>query len=272
MARTNGPIQVWHRTDTIPTDAEGGYAGGDSTAAAIALFQGSVDGIEQQLADHAARHATGGPDPIAPADIGASPAGHEHSWSQVTGKPVNFPPSSHTHSWAEVTGKPASFPPTAHVHTPAEVGSVPADDPRLRDTGWRNITSLVSPTVASGELRIRRIGNEVSFWPRSLSFAENISNGTRILPTSGGLTASGFRPDPSARISFRCNRSNQLATVMNTVLYRSGDSLVWTWYSLERIDLDAPRTFTLDSGFPIAGFTSWITDEAWPATPPGTPA
>ena len=35
MARTNGPIQVWHRTDTIPTDAEGGYAGGDSTAAAI---------------------------------------------------------------------------------------------------------------------------------------------------------------------------------------------------------------------------------------------
>lgn len=35
MARTNGPIQVWHRTDTIPTDAEGGYAGGDSTAAAV---------------------------------------------------------------------------------------------------------------------------------------------------------------------------------------------------------------------------------------------
>lgn len=36
MARTNGPIQVWHRADTIPTDAEGGYAGGDSTAAALA--------------------------------------------------------------------------------------------------------------------------------------------------------------------------------------------------------------------------------------------
>lgn len=35
MARTNGPIQVWHRTDTIPSDAEGGYAGGDSTAAAV---------------------------------------------------------------------------------------------------------------------------------------------------------------------------------------------------------------------------------------------
>ena len=35
MARTNGPIQVWHRADTIPTDGEGGYAGGDSTAAAV---------------------------------------------------------------------------------------------------------------------------------------------------------------------------------------------------------------------------------------------
>ena len=35
MARTNGPIQVWHRGDTIPTDPEGGYAGGDSTAAAV---------------------------------------------------------------------------------------------------------------------------------------------------------------------------------------------------------------------------------------------
>lgn len=35
MARTNGPIQVFHRGDTIPLDAEGGYAGGDSTAAAV---------------------------------------------------------------------------------------------------------------------------------------------------------------------------------------------------------------------------------------------
>ena len=35
MARTNGPIKVWNRNDTVPTDAEGGFAGGDSTAAAV---------------------------------------------------------------------------------------------------------------------------------------------------------------------------------------------------------------------------------------------
>src|SRR5699024_9922407 len=51
VARTQGPIQVWHRTDTIPTDAQGGYAGGDSTAAAIALSQGSVDALAEQVAD-----------------------------------------------------------------------------------------------------------------------------------------------------------------------------------------------------------------------------
>ena len=32
MARDNGPIKVWNRSDTVPLDAEGGYAGGDSTA------------------------------------------------------------------------------------------------------------------------------------------------------------------------------------------------------------------------------------------------
>lgn len=36
MARNNGPIKVWTRTDTVPLDSDGGYAGGDSTAAAIA--------------------------------------------------------------------------------------------------------------------------------------------------------------------------------------------------------------------------------------------
>lgn len=35
MARDNGPIKVWNRSDTVPLDAEGGYAGGDSTAAAV---------------------------------------------------------------------------------------------------------------------------------------------------------------------------------------------------------------------------------------------
>lgn len=35
MARDYGPIYGWHRGDTIPTEAEGGYAGAASTAAAV---------------------------------------------------------------------------------------------------------------------------------------------------------------------------------------------------------------------------------------------
>ena len=37
MARINGPITVYNSGDAVPTDAEGGYAGGDSTAAAVGM-------------------------------------------------------------------------------------------------------------------------------------------------------------------------------------------------------------------------------------------
>lgn len=45
MARTNGPIKVWNRADTVPLDAEGGYAGGDSTAAALNAMGGQIAGV-----------------------------------------------------------------------------------------------------------------------------------------------------------------------------------------------------------------------------------
>ena len=79
-----------------------------------------------------------------------------------------YSPLGHTHpptAWAEVTDKPTAFPPSAHVHTPAEVGSVPADDPRLRDTGLRNITGLLIngwTPVATGRWTIQRSGHVVS--------------------------------------------------------------------------------------------------------------
>lgn len=37
--RVNGPIKVYNPGDTVPLDAEGGYAGGDSTAAAVGTAQ-----------------------------------------------------------------------------------------------------------------------------------------------------------------------------------------------------------------------------------------
>lgn len=83
-------------------------------------------------AAHASTHKAGGSDPLTPADIGAAPANHSHSWDQITNKPTSFPPSSHTHSWSQITGapdtatrwptwnevsgKPGSFPPSSHHH------------------------------------------------------------------------------------------------------------------------------------------------------------
>lgn len=107
MARTNGPLQVWSRGDTIPTDAQGGYAGGDSTAAAIALFQDSVDMLASEVAD--IDIGVGSIDATEPGDgtveitwTGAADAGEGGpvgpvSWSQITGKPAAFPPAPHDH-------------------------------------------------------------------------------------------------------------------------------------------------------------------------------
>ena len=49
MARDNGPIKVWNRSDTVPLDSEGGYAGGDSTAAAIATAGAQALAAQQTI-------------------------------------------------------------------------------------------------------------------------------------------------------------------------------------------------------------------------------
>lgn len=53
MARDNGPIKVWNRSDTVPLDGEGGYAGGDSTAAAVASALAQAGAAEAKAADAA---------------------------------------------------------------------------------------------------------------------------------------------------------------------------------------------------------------------------
>lgn len=45
--------------------------------------------------NHASRHKTGGADPIAPADIGAAAASHNHTKSQITDFPAAMAPTAH---------------------------------------------------------------------------------------------------------------------------------------------------------------------------------
>jgi hypothetical protein len=38
--------------------------------------------------------------------IGAAAASHAHDWTEITGKPTEFPPEDHSHDWGEITGEP----------------------------------------------------------------------------------------------------------------------------------------------------------------------
>ena len=49
MARVNGPISVFNPGDGIPSDASGGGAGGDSTAAAIATAGAQALAAQQTI-------------------------------------------------------------------------------------------------------------------------------------------------------------------------------------------------------------------------------
>lgn len=64
---------------------------------------GQLPGMDFAPSVHAGRHASGGADPITPASIGASAAGHSHAWSEVTGKPTTFTPAAHSHAAGDVT-------------------------------------------------------------------------------------------------------------------------------------------------------------------------
>ena len=44
------------------------------------------------------------------------PAAHDQGWDTITDKPADYPPSSHGHGWGEITGKPSEFPPADHNH------------------------------------------------------------------------------------------------------------------------------------------------------------
>jgi hypothetical protein len=53
------------------------------------------------------------------------PAGSS-AWSDITGKPADYPPSAHGHAWSEISGKPATYTPSAHGHAWDEITGKPA--------------------------------------------------------------------------------------------------------------------------------------------------
>src|SRR5699024_2160145 len=143
VARTQGPIQVWHRTDTIPTDAQGGYAGGDSTAAAIALSQGSVDALAEQVAGINVGVGT-----LTARDNGdgtGTIVWTEHAGS--TGGGGDADRRGATVSWARTTGSPARPPPPP---TPPPPPRAPCPPRACPSTGTSSAATGRGPCPATG--------------------------------------------------------------------------------------------------------------------------
>ena len=63
------------------------------------------------------------------------PSAHNHDWAEINGKPLTFAPDVHTHAWAEITGKPLTFTPETHNHEIAEINGLQASlDSKADDT------------------------------------------------------------------------------------------------------------------------------------------
>ena len=154
MSYKIGSIEAWQRGDTIPTTAEGGYAGAASTWAAISRFQDSVDALTEKVETINigvgsmtattyqglttltwSENVTGGSD--------GGDGGGTVAWGAITGKPSEFPPEGHTHSVQEL-----------------ELGGTPNDRRYLRGDGtWE---TPGNGAVATGVcLRLYASGIEV---------------------------------------------------------------------------------------------------------------
>lgn len=75
MSRINGPIKVYNSSDAVPTDAEGGYAGGDSTAAAIGTVDARAESAEANAAQSAKDAQTAQTQASNSAQLVGAPAG-----------------------------------------------------------------------------------------------------------------------------------------------------------------------------------------------------
>lgn len=129
MSRINGPIPVWSRADTPPTDREGGYAGGDATAAAFSTLSASVDAVATEVADL----------DIGVAAVSATTSGGVTTieWAGGTAGTGGDTGGGGSTAWSSVTGKPASFPPSTHSHpvTELQAAGTPNDRRYLRGDG-----------------------------------------------------------------------------------------------------------------------------------------
>lgn len=123
------------------------------------------------------------------------------------------------------------------------------------DTGWRNIKDVYVPEY-SGALSIRRVNNFVTLRLTALAPPEDVLRPT-IAILQGGLSAVGRSMLPLTQ-----------ATAIGT------QSRLWVDSSVIRIVMG--NTSFINEYFtpstPLTGTNTFLTDDAWPTSLPGTPA
>ena len=117
------------------------------------------------------------------------------------------------------------------------------------DTGWRNISSLLS-NGWGGSVYVRRINTSVELRAEGLTRSET-STDIMTLPA-------GFLPDSIAGYGFRFT------------LHQADSTASQTRFRLISNRLTTVNTSSVPG--PYYGGTTWTISEAWPTTLPGTPA
>lgn len=120
----------------------------------------------------------------------------------------------------------------------------------LSDTGWRNVTSLLDATPTAGTVKVRRIGPFVHYWIDGL----NGANGAFLAEPSGfSIPTSGFGA-----------QGGLLALTDATGAVAASNRVLINRFAGKRLQ------FYISSASYGRGI--FVTDDAWPATLPGTPA
>lgn len=116
----------------------------EGTLADLTQVQELAEDVVYQtgLAENAAFDAIAAADRAATFDPAQyAPVSHQHTWDQITGKPLTFTPSAHGHAWGEITGKPSVFTPAAHTHLWADITDKPTTfAPSAHSHAWTEIT------------------------------------------------------------------------------------------------------------------------------------
>lgn len=141
------------------------------------------------------------------------------------------------------------------------------------DTRWRDITPLLplvaddpSAGISGGALFLRRVNERVYLHFAELTIATDQTASTALIGAGKKTTTLpvGFRVTNNAHASERISKSNAVITQYVVCVWSGSSLTVFGYYS------PAAWQAGWKAADPLRGVMSWITDDPWPTTLPGT--